>query len=523
MGRQNDLRAGVEQGRHDRVGDRRGLAVVGGGERLVAQQHSARPQDLGDLSHAGQFLVQPPVFQIRILGAHEMREHTVAQVRGEGRGRDEHTGLHHQPCRADAAQEGRLAAAVRAADHEECHPGRIHVVADHAVRHQAQRGVAQVVAPQCRCARHRYRIADRRARPAEPFSQIQAAEVEGQLGAQVPEEVLHIVGRPRDHAHHLRSRLREFVQECHVQCGGAAIDNSAYHVAADPQRVGGRCGAEAFVQETMLCGVTAAMMSRIRSSSCASAPSGSLMSSSWTKLREQCVRQRHSRPGAGHRAAQRGQMEQLPERPGEGALATLVGAGDDDDPLPSREPEIVAHHSARLAGQPDGRRGVIGVLGVDIGELRGDLGIAERGPVFGEFADESKIVEIEPQFGVESRDRGRDEIAMPFGVLFEPAKRPGMLSGGQLSIRRRADMVVQPVAQTVGTRRQCGQRAVQLFERPAVDRLVRACACGREDLVKIQIGADMRRCVDRVRFVATSPQNAPELGQRCPPDGCPQT
>ncbi len=61
---------------------------------------------------------------------------------------------------------------------------------------------------------------------------------------------------------------------------------------------------------------------------------------------------------------------------------------------------------------------------MDIGELR-DLGIAERGPMFGEFADESKIVEIEPQFGVESRDRGREEIAMPFGVLFEPAERPG--------------------------------------------------------------------------------------------------
>ncbi len=423
-------------------------------------------------------------------------------------------------------KEGRLAVTVRAADHEECHPGRIHVVADHAVRRQAQRGVAQVVAPQCRCARHRYRIADRRARPAEPFSQIQAAEVEGQLGAQVPEEVLHIVGRPRDHAHHLRSRLREFVQECHVQCDGAAIDNSAYHVAADPQRVGGRCGAEAFVQDHDAV--------RGDGSHDVAHPQQFLRHRAVRiadvvvveEMREQCVRQRHSRPGAGHRAAQRGQMEQLPERPGEGALATLVGAGDDDDPLPSREPEIVAHHSARLAGQPDGRRGVIGVLGVDIGELRGDLGIAARGPVFGELADESKIVEIEPQFGVESRDRGRDEIAMPFGVLFEPAERPGMLSGGQLSIRRRADMVVQPgapVAQTVGTQRQCGQRAVQLFERPAVDRLVRACACGREDLVKIQIGADMRRCVDRVRFVATSPQNAPELGQRCPPDGCPQT
>ena len=60
--------------------------------------------------------------------------------------------------------------------------------------------------------------------------------------------------------------------------------------------------------------------------------------SKWVKSRSK-RKSLASVPGPGSRA---GQIVELAEGPGEGGLAALVGPGDDEDPLPALQVEVVA-------------------------------------------------------------------------------------------------------------------------------------------------------------------------------------
>ena len=120
-----------------------------------------------------------------------------ADAGGERLRRHEHPGLHHQLGQAEAAQERRLSALVRAGDHDQLPAVRVQVVPDGpgVLEAQGQAGVIQAAGGQTgllgagRRRADRVREADRLALGGQPLPQVQAAEVEAQLGAEHLEEV----------------------------------------------------------------------------------------------------------------------------------------------------------------------------------------------------------------------------------------------------------------------------------------------------------------------------------------------
>ena len=140
VGDEDDPDAGLGQRADDLAGDLGALALVGGRERLVAQQQAAGRDLAGDGAHPVQFLVQLPLLHRGVFLALEVREDPGADAGGERLRRHEHPGLHHQLRQSDAAQERRLAALVRAGDHDQLLAVRVHVVPDGP-------GVVQAAAP----------------------------------------------------------------------------------------------------------------------------------------------------------------------------------------------------------------------------------------------------------------------------------------------------------------------------------------------------------------------------------------
>jgi hypothetical protein len=59
VGHKEDRDAAVKQGVDDLPGDLGALALVGGRERLVAQQHRVGRDGVGDLAHPTEFLDHP--------------------------------------------------------------------------------------------------------------------------------------------------------------------------------------------------------------------------------------------------------------------------------------------------------------------------------------------------------------------------------------------------------------------------------------------------------------------------------
>jgi hypothetical protein len=71
---------------------------------------------------------------------------------------------------------------------------------------------------------------------------------------------------------------------------------------------------------------------------------------------------------------------QLTDHAGEGRLATLVGAGDDQDPLGAVKGEIIGDNRRALGHELVRKGQVDGLLGEDVSGLRGDLRAAKARP-----------------------------------------------------------------------------------------------------------------------------------------------
>ena len=70
-----------------------------------------------------------------------------------------------------------------------------------------------------------------------------------------------------------------------------------------------------------------------------------------------------ARPRARDRDADRRQVVELPDRPGEGGLAALVRTGDDDEPLGVGEVEVVRHDAVARRVAPQRQRQVEQAVG----------------------------------------------------------------------------------------------------------------------------------------------------------------
>ncbi len=191
MGDEDDPDACLGHRTDDLAGDLRTLALVGGREGLIAQQKGPVRDVAGYRTHPGQFLIQLPLLHRGVFLALEVREDPRAGAGGERLRRHEHPRLRHQLGQAQAAQEGRLSSLVSAGDHDQPLAVRVQVVADGpGLDAQRQADVIQTAggqagligAPRGRAGRDGK--ADRLALGGKPLPQVQAADVEPQLGAE---------------------------------------------------------------------------------------------------------------------------------------------------------------------------------------------------------------------------------------------------------------------------------------------------------------------------------------------------
>jgi hypothetical protein len=227
VGDEHDADPRLDQGPHDLAAYLRAFLLVGGRERLVGQQQAARPELAGDVAHPAQFLVQLAVLHGRVLFPLEVGEDALADAGRVRLGRHEQAALHHQLGQAQAAQKGGLAALVGPGDHDEPLAIGVDVVADGPAREpqaqdrivEAARGQGQLLLRAGVGDRaggrfggrfggraggrfgggaggrkgHRNRDAHRRPGRGQGLAQVQAADVEGQLGPEHGEEGQQVV------------------------------------------------------------------------------------------------------------------------------------------------------------------------------------------------------------------------------------------------------------------------------------------------------------------------------------------
>ena len=189
----------VEQRAHDLPRDLGALALVGRGERLVAEQDAAVGSIVvGDLAHPGEFLVELPALHRRVLFALVVREHAVADVGAERLARATNMPLciiswarptlrrnvDLPPWLAPVIITSDLPSASTSLPTTRCRRGECeaHVV--------EPAGRKRALVPGDR-GRERRRLA----LLSEPLVQVQAAEVEGELGPEHDEEAVDVIGR----------------------------------------------------------------------------------------------------------------------------------------------------------------------------------------------------------------------------------------------------------------------------------------------------------------------------------------
>ena len=93
---ERDLVRSLQQGRDDLPRNFRSLPLVRGGERLVEQDQRVGHENVDDVVHAAELLVELAAFHRRIFFVLEMREHPVDDVELKTRGGREHARLRHQ-------------------------------------------------------------------------------------------------------------------------------------------------------------------------------------------------------------------------------------------------------------------------------------------------------------------------------------------------------------------------------------------------------------------------------------------
>ena len=118
----------------DLGGDLGAFALVRGREGLIAKEERVRVNLSADRAHAPELFVELAARHRGVLLASKVGEDAAHDRSPEGLGGDGHSGLHHELCDAEAAQERRLPALVGAGDDDEGLAMGAQVVADHGLR-----------------------------------------------------------------------------------------------------------------------------------------------------------------------------------------------------------------------------------------------------------------------------------------------------------------------------------------------------------------------------------------------------
>ena len=137
------------------------------------------------------------------------------------------------------------------------------------------------------------------------------------------------------------------------------------------------------------------------------------------EMGEQPVGQEQPGGAARHRAADAGQVVELAEGPGEGGLASLVGAGHHEDALASFQMEVVGDHGPAPRDELAGQGQVEGAGGADLLRAGGDLGIAEGQAGVAKRPDVAEVGEVELEFLVGAQDALVGERGVPAAVLVQ--------------------------------------------------------------------------------------------------------
>jgi hypothetical protein len=178
---------------------------------------------------------------------------------------------------------------------------------------------------------------------------------------------------PGHHGNAGRAERGELVDECHVDADQVFRDQLTQDLGAQERRVfqGGRGEALVHDHHAAAAGL---LQDLAHADQFVLEPSPEVLQIFFDiKMTEDLIREEQLSDASGHGKTQAGQVEQLPGHAGEGRLAALVRAGDDDRAFRAVQVEAVAHHRPppdQLAGQGQ----VEPVRHADTVTLRADLG-----------------------------------------------------------------------------------------------------------------------------------------------------
>ena len=134
---------------------------------------------------------------------------------------------------------------------------------------------------------------------------------------------------------------------------------------------------------------------------------------------EEAVEEEQPGGAARDRAADAGQVVELAEGPGKGGLASLVGAGHDEDALATLQAELVGDYRLALRDELLARaRSKVPAARTSF-ERGGDLGIAEAQPSDAKRPDVVEVCEIELELLVGAPDALVEEPGVPAAVLVQ--------------------------------------------------------------------------------------------------------
>jgi hypothetical protein len=122
---------------------------------------------------------------------------------------------------------------------------------------------------------------------------------------------------------------------------------------------------------------------------------------------------------------------ELPEHTGEGRLAALVWAGDDEDPLGTSKFEVVGYGLLAFLRELESERQVERLVRLDIAGTT-DFGIAEGESRRTQWRYEVQIGEVEPHLAIEPGYRRVDEPGVAFAELLQRGEDVGVQAGDPL-------------------------------------------------------------------------------------------
>ncbi len=160
-----------------------------------------------------------------------MGEDAVDEVGAETARRRKHAALQHQLSDAHASQKRRLASLIGAGDHDQLFAVGRHIVADDFCLHaQREAHVVEILAGKTHLsARIRQRETEMLFQRVQLLAQIDAADVEGELGPQHAEETQHVLGALSER---IRSKSDAAVPEFRHRSGPRLVSRREVEVVA---------------------------------------------------------------------------------------------------------------------------------------------------------------------------------------------------------------------------------------------------------------------------------------------------